>query len=429
MWRRAAEFEAPSWLRRLARLRYAVPLTPLGLVVALLSLWVVRELAPRSTDLVLHAAGLIGLLLVATAALNVLAVTAVLAVQLRRSRGTTYDLTLESGVRATTGFSYPRFAKWPMVQVRLEWAEPRQVEVSVAFGGGRVEELVTPRERGSFTSVQRRFLVRDIFGLTRCALHRSAAQQVRILPGRATASAHVTTQFASADGLSHPGGRPVGELLDMRGYGYGDPLRHVLWKAFARTRQLLVRTPERALLPSPSAAAFFVAGADDEASASLARLFIEDGLLGHDFLFATDQAQRPATRPAEALTLLVGSVRARRHGAERLEAFLQRTNQQRGRSCLLFVPSTPGPWLRRVALLAPSLVGATVVLGLDGELSPTRTGPLAKLLFAETNPLRRRLAQVPALVTRLQRCGLRVRVIHRPSGELVPLTKLEALAQ
>jgi len=429
VWARVADLEQAPWLRRCVRLRYAVPLTPLGLAVTALGVWVVRDVALRNGDLVLHAAGLIALLLVASAAVNVLAVTAVIALRLRRSRGTAENLTLESGVRATTGFSYPRFAKWPMVQVRLEWAEPRQVDVSVAFGAGRVEELVTPRERGSYASVQRRFVVRDIFGLTRCGLHRTSPQRVRILPGRALATAQTVTQFASGEGLSHPSGQPLGDLLDMRGYGYGDPLRHVLWKAFARTRQLLVRTPERALVPSPSAAAFFIAGADDEASASVARLFIEDGLLGTQFLFGTDQAQQPATRSAEALELLVGSVSARRHGAERLEAFIQRARQQRGRNWVLFVPPTPGPWVRRVALLAPSLAGATVVLGLDAELGWLRRRPLARLFFAEGNPLRRRLAQVPPLVRRLQGCGLRVRVIHRPSGELVPLGTLEALAR
>ncbi|MBK8481606.1 MAG: DUF58 domain-containing protein [Proteobacteria bacterium] len=429
MWKRAAELEQTPWLRRLLRLRYAIPLTPLGLVVAALAGWIGSHLARRSGDFVLHAAALIALLLVASAAVNVLAVTAVLALRLRRSRGAAENLTLESGVRATTGFSYPRFAKWPMVQVRLEWAEPRSVAVSVAFGGGRVEELVRPRERGSYASVQRRFVVRDIFGLTRFALHRTSPQRVRILPGRATATAHVVSQFASGDGYSHPVGQPIGDLLDMRGYGYGDPLRHVLWRAYARTRQLLVRTPERALIPSSSAAAFFVAGTGDEASASVARLFIEDGLLGTHFLFGTDNAEQPATRAAEALELLIASVGARRQGAARLEAFLQRVHQQRGRSWLLFVPPTQGPWLSRVVELAPLLSGGTVVLGIDAELGPPPVHPLKRLLFAEGDPARRRMAQVPAIVQRLQGCGLHVRVIHRPSGELVPLGKLQALAR
>ena len=46
----------------------------------------------------------------------------------------------------------------------------------------------------------------------------------------------------------------------MRAYGHGDPMRHVLWKTFARSRRLLVRMPERAIAPSPTTVAFLIAG-------------------------------------------------------------------------------------------------------------------------------------------------------------------------
>ena len=65
---------------------------------------------------------------------------------------------------------------------------------------------------------------------------------------------------------------------------HGDPLRHILWKTFARTRRLLVRMPERAIAPQPITVAFLVAGEHDEPTASAARLYLERGLVGKFFL-------------------------------------------------------------------------------------------------------------------------------------------------
>ena len=68
-------------------------------------------------------------------------------------------------------------------------------------------------------------------------------------------NAELAAGRASGDAVSHPAGRQEGELIEMRRYGPGDPLRHVLWKTYARTRRLLVRMHERAISPRPTTAA------------------------------------------------------------------------------------------------------------------------------------------------------------------------------
>ncbi|MCK5797062.1 MAG: DUF58 domain-containing protein, partial [Deltaproteobacteria bacterium] len=259
--------------------RFRVPLTPLGLVLGLLALWVYRAVAGEEMDFVLYAATLVALAVLGLAVVSVGLATLLLWLRLRGQRGLE-DLALESGVAAATGYSFPRFAAWPLVQVRLTWADPPAVEASMARARGRLQEVVTPRQRGERLAVRRRFIVSDIFGLARLGLTRPAAQRVRILPGRAQMSGQVIASVVGGEGLSHPLGPPEGERLDMRRYAPGDPLRFILWKAFARTRQLLVRAPERAIAPSPSVMAYFVAGPEDEATAAMARFFIEAGLLG-----------------------------------------------------------------------------------------------------------------------------------------------------
>ena len=78
---------------------------------------------------------------------------------------------LESGVRAGTGFSFPRFRFWPLVQVQATWADPSEVDVSMertrgAFSGestARWQEVVVSASRGRYSSLRRRFIVADIF--------------------------------------------------------------------------------------------------------------------------------------------------------------------------------------------------------------------------------------------------------------------------
>lgn len=414
---------SPHFFRRAGRWLYEqrlrVPLTPLGLGLGLLAFWIYRRFANEEADFVLYAAALVALLLLAVAVAGVLLVTGLLWLRLRGERGLE-DLRLESGVPAATGFSFPRFGIWPLVQVRLEWADPPSVEASMEKTGGRVQEVVVPGQRGERMAVRRRFIVGDIFGLARLGLHRRAAQRVRILPGRARVSGHVISSFVGGEGLSHPSGPLDGELLDMRRYAHGDPLRHVLWKAFARTRQLLVRTPERAIAPSPSMMAYFVAGADDEASAAAARFFLEQGLLGDDFTFGADGSSEPTGDVGEAIEQLIKSVQARDEGGVGLGRFLERAERARQRSLLLFLPPVPGPWLAQLGHHAVRLRGATAICAIDGGLGPGSRSRVRRLLFADPARAERRSASaLPTVLARLRELGLDTRVLHRPSGELI----------
>jgi uncharacterized protein (DUF58 family) len=250
-----------------------------------------------------------------------------------------------------------------------------------------------------------------------------------VLPLRARITAHVTRRFLGGDALSWPSGPAEGELIEMRRYAHGDPLRYVLWKAFARTRKLLVRTAERAITPLPSALAYFVPGPEDEPAASAARYFVEEGLLGDQFLFGAEGSTEPATDPAEALQQIVRSVRHRDRGGEGLERFLASFEEGRRRSCLLFVPPVAGPWLDRVVRAARYVPGARVITAVDSSpVAPSPSG-WRRWLFAESadgQVSRRALGRV---LQRLAGAGFEVHVLHRPSGELLGQQQLQALAE
>ncbi|MCA9669058.1 MAG: DUF58 domain-containing protein [Myxococcales bacterium] len=426
--------------RRIYAWRYYVPLTPLGVMVLVSALFVHFAIAPNEVDFVLHSASLVALGVLAFAVALVIIVSLLLWLRLRGSSSAAeWDrggaLELESGARCVTGYNFPRFRIWPMVQVTPSWAAPADVDVAMekqprAAGGG-LSEVAEPRSRGRHPTLVRRFIVADIFGLARLGVRRTSARPVRISPSRARIGGHVIAHFIGGDALSHPAGPTDGEMLDMRRYAHGDPMRRIIWKAFARSRQLLVRTPERAVMPSPSAVAYLVAGPGDEPTASAARFFVEEGLLGKDFLFQADGANTPTQREDEALEQIIDSAAFRDMGGEGLGRFIAGVEERRRSAFVLFVPPVMGRWLEHVEMASRRLSGATVVLAVDHEASAKRRGVLRRLFFSSPAAGAQELSahKLPELVRRLGKAGYDVRVLHRPSGQLVPTTSLEALAR
>ena len=117
--------------------------------------------------------------------------------------------------------------------------------------------------------------------------------------------------LASGEGIAHPAGRPEGDRMEMRRYVPGDSPRHILWKAFARSRPLEVRTPERSVQRARRTLAYLVAGPDDEAAAAAARVALESSALGEAWLFGADGTDAPTDRLDAALRAIARSAGAR----------------------------------------------------------------------------------------------------------------------
>ena len=418
------------------RVRHLFPLTPLGVAVALAGYWSSFHYGAERVDRVVHAAGLVSLGVVGVSLLSVLCGT--LAVWLAiRSAAALEEVHTETGAIVSTGLHLPSLAWWPLLQVRVVWEEPGQVEVTLERGGrlfahahpparGKSAEVIRPGRRGDMHQVLRRFEVGDVFGFCRVGFRRQIAQHLHIRPARIKVTAHVMSRFLGGDYVSHPTGAPEGEMIEMRRYSHGDPLRHILWKAFARTRKLLVRVPEVAINPRPSAAAYLLSGPDDEPAASAARFFVEQGILGQDFLFSADGAAAPTADPEEALELNIAS--AAHEGGEGLERFLDSLDNQRRRNCVLFVPSSPGEWLPQVLRLAQRMPGAQVISAMDDRPGERGPGRLHNLLFVDEDRRQRTNKDLEQVMAALSATGFDVSIIHRPTGELLSRAQIAVLA-
>ena len=183
----------------------------------------------------------------------------------------------------------------------------------------------------------------------------------------------VRSSQAPATGMFwHPDGPQEGELYDLRHYTPGDPIRFVLWKVFARSRQLVVRSPERALSPIRQTCAYLVAGEGDEPAAGAARLAVMHGSLGNDWVLGADGSHEDAKRRDQAIDLLARSANVGDKGGTGLAAFLERRGSVAGKlgRAVVFVPGRPGPWLDAVLAQCRGIGGRggriEFVVGTDG---------------------------------------------------------------
>jgi hypothetical protein len=324
------------------------PLTLVGLVVLLGCGLALFYYGLRRIDLILLVIGSVGVAVGLLAVL--LSVVAALMIYLRfRGRSSDEVISIECGFPAKTGFRLPRPWYLPLIDVAWSWVDPEAAVRLVPRRGWLQEEIVAAR-RGVVGKVVRRVEVGDIFGLCKIAFRLTEDRTVRFVPSVGKLKhIEVIRGMSGGDDISHPEGPDKGDPLDMRHYNPGDPIRFVLWKVFARSRKLVVRTPERAISPARQTAAFLVACDGDEPAAGAARVAVDGGALGQDWVLGADGTDQHARTKAHALEVLTRSAHSKwdRAGGG-LASFLQEASTGSVGRAVVFVPAKPGPWIERV---------------------------------------------------------------------------------
>jgi uncharacterized protein (DUF58 family) len=405
----------------LRRIGGAVPVTPRGLLVAVLCAGALRIWGYGRLDLVVFALAVTGLALLGIA----LALVAAAALHLRRaSRAELARLParLEADRPLRSGFSLPGLERLPLVALSWQWLQPAGVRCRAHSEDGRAHEEITPTARGEVHAVRRRFRVGDALGLARLCWEREEPAAFAVLPAtrglRRLAWLHA---FASGEGLPHPAGTPEGDRMEMRRYVPGDSVRHILWKAFARSRQLEVRTPERSIDRARRTLAYLVAGPDDEAAAAASRVALESRAFGEAWLFGADGTEGATERLDAALRAVARSAGARPAQADPfggLARFLAAARADGGTHCVVFAPASLLP---RAAALAAAMraagAHATCVFAVDSLRARAESRALwERLLFARAPEAGVPVARLAEQLARFRVPGCTALVVERATG-------------
>lgn len=418
------------------RARELLPLTNLGLLVLVGSALAWKYFAVPRFDYVVRLVSLLGIALVLVA-LGAVIIGAVLVHRTLRRKIITGEAERAMNFEAKAPYAGLMMPSWrflPLIEVAWTWIEPQPFEIELTKIRTDMQELVTTTARNTAPRVVRRFVIEDGFGLARIVLRRSEEIALRILPwvGQLEHSPMLRS-LAGGEDQPHPLGELTGDRVDMRRYVPGDPLKLALWKIFARTGVLMVRTPERAIAPSVRVAAYLPAAIGDEPPAAAARVAIERGLLGEGWILSADGANHPADSIEGALTLIAGSRNARgteRGDAAGLARFLESTAEQEPLRVILFVPARVGPWIDR-CVSAVKKFGASVSVvivtdGVDDEAPKQRAldtllkVPLAPSSDADSRTTAAELAEVARSFATLG-LGAQVLALDRTSGRALPV--------
>ncbi|MCZ6806055.1 MAG: DUF58 domain-containing protein [Deltaproteobacteria bacterium] len=405
-------------LRRVADLW---PFTALGMALAVVAFVALFSFGYEKLDLVLLVLGYGGAGLLAISTIAVLLTALVFKVRLRRSPQSWSASVFETGRPSPTGFVLPSLRWVPLVRVHWQWFPPPAAEVEGVPERGRLREEVVLHERGIFETVTRRILVEDAFGLVRVAFREHQDGTIEVLPHLGgIRRLPVLTSLTGGEDYPHPMGLEEGDRLELRRYVPGDPARFIHWKAFGRTRKLMVRTPERSLSRARRTVAYLVTGEHDEAAAAAARAAIEEEALGSDWQFAADGSPEATSDRAEALYKVMLSARFRGESGSGMRRFLAEVDRQGPAALVVFAPPSTGTWIGEIAALAQRRVGRVrVVIAIDAVREGQPGSRWRRWLFSpviDPGVTRRELDHVGRVLGQLQ---CEVVIIDRVSGRIL----------
>lgn len=401
------------------------PLTWGGLMVLAGALLAFRTFGQGRQDLILLIVGLVGLSTSGWCLLGTM-VGAIRVWWGLREPSAPPPIEAECGRPAHVDFRVPSLWGLPFISAERKWLSP-----TVSMETGRSAERIVPLRRGIYEEIVREVEVGDVFGIASIRfLHRQPAT-LRFLPSTGgLRDMRVIQGLSAGDQLGHPEGSPVGDRIDMRRYGDGDPIRYVLWKVYARSRELMVRTPERAFSPSRQTIAYLVAGPGDPAAAGAARVAVESGALGRDWRLGVDGTSQIAESSDPAMELILRSAQlgAEASGAG-LQQFLDAPEVGASRRAMVFVPPRPGPWLDRVlATAAGGRVEYFVCVdGVQRRKRQLLGGGLERLLLRPGKKPPEHSTDWAALQSVLKTLGQsgHVMIVDRALGAVYPASQLQ----
>lgn len=355
----------------------------------------------QRSDFVLIVIGAVGLVISLMSMLFTWGFGALLWKRYRRIDPDTFLLRVGETHRVDSPISIPWWM--PLMQLSLRWKTS-----AVMAELEEATEVLRPTRRGVWSTVQRTIQVGDAFGICTIRFTSTQPSTVKVLPEFFTPTLPSVLQGLQGGGdQAHPYGIPTGDRIDIRNYAQGDPVRYILWKVYARTGQLVVRTPEKSFEPVQRLLAYLIVHPSDGSAAAFSTSILHSNRLGDHWAFGVDGYQGACTEVSTAVELIVASGNSDVQDGQGLEDFV--TQQTDASSLLVFAPAAGGDWVDEVLSFASRLPIQVCIVG----KAPHKRSPLDTVLF---NPQQRDLDQmtqpdVRQVIQKLESGGVSVSIV------------------
>ena len=285
-----------SLYSRSKRLFVALPFTIKGLILLAICSWSFYSLGLPKEDLVISilcssVTALVLLLSIFTLAIG-MKLRSKISFSLGFSESTTYSKTKNWLSLLAENSSIPAFYN---LKVICNFTPNETVTSELIISGQSIESRhcainTSFPHRGFWQLNNFKIEFSDALGLTQKVWKQAHKKTIRVLPLPVEIQA-LSLRASSAkpgDEYNLPKERS-GDPFDIKQYEPSDGVRRILWKTYARTKQLFVRRPELAIIPEGEVAIYLIAAKDDDHVASACMQQIKN-LFENDLLviFGTD---------------------------------------------------------------------------------------------------------------------------------------------
>lgn len=268
-----------------------------------------------------------------------------------------------------TDFKLPRILL-PILDFEATWESPPAQVSDLVILSERIEQVSFSR-RGLYSAIVRKFALGDLFGLAEVRWRTQEDRAVEVWPQPHAHQAPFVRAFTEDTEHFVPSRPRRGDYVDTRAYIPGDPIRHIHWKLFARTREPFVRVPEPSASFEHQIIAYLVTSPHDDLAAAAVRWDLEHGHFGEGWKFGTDHAEQVATDVYTARRMLAMSGSRLPAGGIHLESFLSAVSfdptQQR---LLVYASGELAYWLPHILpMLKKHTAVISVIIASEDNLS------------------------------------------------------------
>lgn len=267
--------------------------------------------------------------------------------ELRSAEAKVVPINAEAGFPNETGFVLPTINFFPLVRLSWSIVSPDYIKTRVRISSRNelVEEII-PQKRCFTDTIVREFGVSDVLGFCNYSWRLNQYVSCRVLPRTNTVKPlPLLRSLTAEDGIPSPAGEPEGDRMEIRPYTPGDSVRNIMWKVYARNRQLNVRLAEKSVFQSKRTIAYLLSSEHDEAAAAAARVALEAGAMGEDWAFGADGSKQLCETLESALDAIAKSRAIGLPHSYGLDNFLAAAADKSTSHCIIFAAADTAPWL------------------------------------------------------------------------------------